>query len=90
MINIQGQAIWLNHYPMRAWNGSHRGSWHLYGHVHGALHAEDQANLHWLTRDVGVDACDFEPVSFEQLAAYMQPRLEFFALHQAEVYGQDV
>src|SRR5262249_7157736 len=34
MIRVEGQDIWLNHYPMRSWNKNFHGSWHVYGHVH--------------------------------------------------------
>jgi calcineurin-like phosphoesterase family protein len=40
MIEVEGQPVWLNHYPMRSWDRKTRGSWHLYGHVHGRLAAE--------------------------------------------------
>lgn len=73
-IRVQGQTIFLSHYPARSWDGSFHGSWSLYGHVHGRLEAEDAANPWMLTRDVGVDNCDYQPWSFEQLQAYMQPR----------------
>ena len=53
-----------------------RGS--LYGHVHNRLAAEDAANARWLTKDVGVDACDYRPWSFEELRGYMAPRLDAF------------
>src|SRR5438874_246605 len=71
MIQVEGQDIWLNHYPMRSWNRAFHGSWHLYGHVHGRLTAADEANPSTLTKDVGVDACDYRPWSFDDLAAYM-------------------
>ena len=67
MVTVQGQAIWLCHYPARAWDRRFHGSWHLYGHVHGRLAREDQANPAMLTRNVGVDACGFRPWSFEEL-----------------------
>ncbi len=78
MIEVSGQDIWLNHYPMRSWDRSFHGSWSLYGHVHNRLETEDRANLHWLTKDVGVDACGYRPWSFEQLSAFMAPRMEAF------------
>ncbi len=84
MVHAEGQEIWLNHYPMRSWNKSFHGSWHLYGHVHGRLAAEDAARPHMLTRDVGVDACDFQPVSFAALRTYMAPRVEAFRQRQAQ------
>jgi calcineurin-like phosphoesterase family protein len=53
-ISVGKQRIWLSHYAHRAWPASHRGSWHLYGHSHGALDAEDRASkINAL--DVGVD-----------------------------------
>lgn len=78
MIHVEGQHIWLNHYPMRSWNKAFHGSWHVYGHVHGRLTAEDLANDATLVKDVGVDACDYRPWSFDDLQAYMTPRIEKF------------
>lgn len=78
MINVQGQDIWLCHYPLRTWNKRFHGSWSLYGHVHGKMVAEDERNPTWLTKDMGVDACDYRPWSYEELSDYMGPRLEAF------------
>lgn len=90
MIQVEGQDIWLNHYPMRSWHKAFHGSWHIYGHVHGRLRAEDEANPSTLTKDVGVDACDYRPWSFDDLAAYMGPRMEKFNARKAAfLQGQD-
>ncbi len=78
MIKHEGQKIWLNHYPMRSWDKSFHGSWHLYGHVHARLQEEDVKNSRVLTRDVGVDATDYAPVSFTEMARYMKPREKAF------------
>ena len=78
IIRVDGQLIWLNHYPMRSWDGRFHGSWHLYGHVHNRFEALDQDTPYMLTKDVGVDACNYQPISFEQLAQYMQPRVAVF------------
>lgn len=78
MIKFQGCKIWLIHYPMRSWDKAFHGAWHLYGHVHGRLRADDAANPRLLAMDVGVDACDYRPVSFEEVADYMRPREEAF------------
>lgn len=83
MIRIDGQEVWLNHYPMRSWNKSFHGSWHLYGHVHGRLGAEDAARPALLVKDVGVDACEYRPWSFEDLCSYMAPRVEAFHSRKA-------
>lgn len=78
MVKHAGQKIWLNHYPMRSWDKAFHGAWHLYGHVHGRLQEEDKSNPRLLTRDVGVDACDYKPISFAELKNYMAPREEAF------------
>jgi calcineurin-like phosphoesterase family protein len=83
MIEVEGQSIWLNHYPMRSWNRSFHGAWHLYGHVHGRLAREDAAADWTLTRDVGVDACNYRPLSFDDLSDYMGPRIEKFQRRKA-------
>ena len=78
IIRVKGQLIWLNHYPMRSWDGRFHGSWHLYGHVHNRFTSIDGDTPYMLTRDVGVDACNYRPLSFDQLANYMQPRIQAF------------
>ncbi len=91
MVSVAGQKIWLNHYPMRSWDGSFHGSWHLYGHVHGRLQAEDAAKPYTLTRDVGVDACDYKPISFAELQDWMQPRVKVFNQRKAQfIAGETV
>lgn len=90
MIRADGQEIWLNHYPMRSWNKAFHGSWHLYGHVHGRLRNEDNAKPTTLVRDVGVDACNYRPVSLAELRAYMAPRVAAFERQKAAfTSGQD-
>lgn len=95
MVEVRGQAIWLNHYPMRSWNRSFHGSWQLYGHVHGRLAWQDQGELDWmLTRDVGVDACNYAPISFDELSAYMAPRAAKFQARREKMIsgggGEDI
>lgn len=48
------QRIFLSHYPHRSWPASHKGSFHLYGHVHSKLNEEDVKSNRF-TLDVGVD-----------------------------------
>lgn len=89
LIEPEGQMIYLNHFPMREWDKAFHGAWHLYGHVHGRLAAQD-AELDWmLTRDVGVDACDYRPVSLEELRIYMAPRFEKFMVRRAAAVAED-
>lgn len=83
MIKYQGRKIWLNHYPMRSWDKAFHGAWHLFGHVHGRLREEDAALPRLLAMDVGVDACHYRPISFDEVADYMRPREEAFRAWKA-------
>lgn len=61
------QEITMCHFPMLAWNNSHRNSWNLYGHVHGAY-----PNPKYFTLDVGVDNVakltgQYRPLSYEEI-----------------------
>jgi calcineurin-like phosphoesterase family protein len=90
MVQVEGQDVWLNHYPMRSWNRAFHGSWHVYGHVHGRLAAQDEAEGHTLTKDVGVDACGYRPWSFAELREYMAPRVvKFRRRKEAFQRGED-
>lgn len=35
-LNINGVDIQFNHFPLSIWHKQHQGSYHLFGHVHGA------------------------------------------------------
>ncbi|MDX1286300.1 MAG: hypothetical protein R3182_14875, partial [Draconibacterium sp.] len=56
-----GQRITVDHYPMLSWYQSHRGSWQLFGHVHGGLSNKglDATKLTPNQMDVGVDCHNF-------------------------------
>ena len=77
----------LFHYAMRVWNGSHRGSWALYGHSHGTLDELTPliANPTWIgdgyyvknyrTMDVGIDCHpEFRPFSFDEIKSIMESK----------------
>jgi calcineurin-like phosphoesterase family protein len=63
---IDGHKLTLCHYPMRSWNCSFHGAWHLYGHVHGK--SSSWANA----MDVGVDANKYKPVSWDSVVQLME------------------
>jgi calcineurin-like phosphoesterase family protein len=65
--------VWLSHYAHRVWNGSHKGSYHLYGHSHAVL-PEDGS----LSFDAGVDAQNFYPISLDEVHSKMQKKLEVY------------
>lgn len=67
MAKVGDQMVFCSHYAMRIWDHSHHGAFSVYGHSHGGL--PDDPNL--LACDVGVDAHDGYPVSFEELKAIM-------------------
>ena len=69
-IKIEGQKVTLCHYPMRSWNCSFHGEWHLFGHVHGRLEKVDTD----LSFDVGVDVPDwnYTPVDFDRIKKKMK------------------
>ena len=48
-VSTNPQRCVLCHYPMRSWNASSHGSWHLHGHSHGDMQE------HYNSLDVGID-----------------------------------
>lgn len=62
------QLIVLCHYAFRVWNKSHHGSWHLYGHSHGSLPS------HGKSMDVGVDSCNYKPISIYEIKEIMESK----------------
>lgn len=62
------QRIWLSHYAHRVWPAGHYGSYHFYGHSHGALPALGRS------RDIGIDMPDmgFGPRRFQELIEGME------------------
>jgi calcineurin-like phosphoesterase family protein len=68
-IKVKGVNITLCHYEMKVWNKSHYGAWHLYGHSHTSNPCGDKMSL---SLNVGVDAWNFHPVTFEQISEQMK------------------
>ena len=57
-INYAGSKICMFHYPISEWNQCHRGSIHLYGHLHQNASGLER----WRARNVGFD-CTGQVVS---------------------------
>lgn len=68
-ICVGKQTLVMCHYAMRVWYRSHHGSWLTYGHSHAGL-PEDNS----LSFDIGVDAWNYTPVSFEQIKTKMEDK----------------
>jgi calcineurin-like phosphoesterase family protein len=63
----------LFHYPMIEWNGAHRGTIHLYGHVHGKFDSIPNGK----SMDVGIDTriqCDMAPYHVDEIILLMENR----------------
>jgi len=63
----RAKLMCLFHYPILEWNGSHRGSWHLYGHVHGSRSGKFGMEPDKYRMDIGVDNHNFEPRSILEI-----------------------
>lgn len=63
---INGIKLVVCHYAMRTWAASHYNSFHLFGHSHGNLPPYGKSF------DVGVDAHNFYPVSFDEVCEIMK------------------
>ena len=71
-LKLEGEHIFLCHYPMAEWSGFYRGSWHVYGHIHNN---KDNAAFQFMKTqeralNAAVDLCQFMPVTFPELKMY--------------------
>lgn len=76
-LRVKGyRRIILLHFPMLRWNASHKGTWHLFGHVHGKLTTKfDRLTLEdSLAMDAGVDCHDYYPISIERVSWVMRAK----------------
>lgn len=66
-INNATQKIILCHYAMRTWEDSHRGSYSLYGHTHGAMPDDPET----LSLDAGVDVHNYCALNLNQIESML-------------------
>ena len=60
--------IVLFHFPILEWDQFFRGAIHLYGHVHNSVKSAERITmLKGSAFNVGVDVCDFRPVSISEI-----------------------
>lgn len=79
-ISVEGQKIYLNHYPFLCYGGVYRTDpvWQLFGHVHTGTIGQDTprlVNLYPMQYDVGVDNNNYAPISFAEVKAIITQRL---------------
>ncbi|MBO5004465.1 MAG: metallophosphoesterase [Clostridia bacterium] len=83
-IRVDGQPIYLNHFPFLCFAGSYRGdrsTWQLFGHVHSGIRNReglDNDRLQYLfptQYDVGVDNNNFKPVSFQEVEKIIENQI---------------
>jgi len=63
-----GRHICLCHFPLAEWNGSHRGSWHIYGHIHaGRTETYSFMKAKEKALNAGCMINNYAPVTLEEL-----------------------
>lgn len=83
-IQIEGRAVYLNHYPFLCYGGSYRGDnsvWQLFGHVHSGpnctgLDSDRLVNLFPYQYDVGVDNNNYTPISWNNVKEIIQKQIQ--------------
>jgi calcineurin-like phosphoesterase family protein len=74
-IGIEDQHIILSHYPILSFNRQNKGSWCLYGHVHGNLIKHEIGKIYdnAKTFEVSIENCP-SPISFVELKEIMDKK----------------
>lgn len=67
-VTDNGHQICLCHFPLAEWNGSHKGHWHIYGHIHNKRD-ETYEYMRKKERALNAAAClnNYTPVSLNEL-----------------------
>ena len=67
-VSDDGKQICLCHFPIAEWNGYHRGSWHIYGHIHDSR-KETYEFMKTKERALNAAACinNYTPASMNEL-----------------------
>ena len=82
VINLDGQPIILNHYPLLCYSGSYNNSiWALHGHVHqnpNSVGLDTPRLIHRFPTqyDVGVDNNNYYPISYNQIKQIINKQIE--------------
>lgn len=72
-MNVDGLELVMMHYPMLSWPKTTSGSVMLHGHIHSRPEYNEENHKAGIRRyDVGVDANDYRPVSFDEIRAWAE------------------
>lgn len=75
LIEVDGQELFLCHFPMSDWPNKERGSIMLHGHIHSLKNDIDMSEQHY---DVGVDHNEYYPINLKEiklkLSQYEKPK----------------
>jgi calcineurin-like phosphoesterase family protein len=97
LTKVDDQWVFMNHYPMLSYDGSHKGNWQLFGHVHGNIRKNPIFAAVCdiiLNLDVGVDGPEgaagtghmadhrFRPWSMDEVNRYMNHKMRAFKEHR--------
>jgi calcineurin-like phosphoesterase family protein len=72
----EARYLFCAHFAHRVWPRSHLGTWHAYGHSHGALQDDPTAK----SMDVGVDTNDYYPYSIHEFASRMRDKASTYVV----------
>lgn len=68
LTQVNNRPMFLFHYPCISWPSKSYKSWHLFGHVHGRLRGKTPS----YSLDVGVDAHEYRPISFDEIKTLIE------------------
>lgn len=77
----ESRYLFCAHFAHRVWPKSHIGSWHAYGHSHGALPDDPTAK----SMDVGVDTNNYYPYSIQDFAAKIAEKADRYVVTPASM-----
>jgi calcineurin-like phosphoesterase family protein len=77
----EARYVYCHHFAHRVWPKSHIGSWHAYGHSHGALPDDPKAK----SMDVGVDTNDYYPYSIHEFASKIKDKADTYVVTPASM-----
>jgi calcineurin-like phosphoesterase family protein len=78
-LKVNGQSIYMMHYPMLTWPNAHKGTLHIHGHSHGNLQGPQSTRM-----DVGIDATNMIALSVDQVVEMMKDLQYDFIDHHRE------